>query len=120
MDEIFTPEELQQFRDLRKRVDQQLPLTPEEQALLADLMRRFEEWDAANLARATARIQGRTETLHQENQILRDLLERKRQVLKRMEAMLTELTAEQATIDAEIARLLTPSELAELTAIPSR
>ena len=114
MDEIFTEAERQQYRALRIQAEKQLPLSAEEQNQLAALTRRFEEWDAAHLAQVTARIEGETEELRQQNHVLRELLERKRQVAERMEAMLDDLHAEQAMIDAEIARLLSPAEAAEL------
>ena len=73
------------------------------------------EFDA-QLEQANERIRQETQGLKEQNHVLRDLLERRRNFAARLEQTLAKLNGERKAMDAEIRRLLSPGELKTLTA----
>ncbi len=67
------------------------------------------EFDGQLLA-AVERRAVETEKVRMETEVLRTLLQRKQRLVARLEATLVELQAEQAVINDEVRRLLTPEE----------
>jgi hypothetical protein len=71
----------------------------------------------ARIEADTERRARQSEIFRAENRALEALIERKRHLNTRLEATLAELRAEQGAIDAEVRRLLTPEEVAQVTGL---
>lgn len=108
----LNPQDAERYRTLRERAERGDTLSAAENQEWLRLEQLWNAADSEHLGRAARRVQVETAALAAHNIHLKALLERKQRLADRLDAMLSELRQEQQTMDAEIARLLTPTEAA--------
>jgi len=93
------------FQALR-RLEQEHTLSVAEQTELRDLISELDEVEAAVLTPATQRLRANREIIEQQNNALKELVQRKEALAARLRAFLTESQATRRAIDSELAAIL--------------
>src|SRR5437588_10394915 len=98
---MWNDEQKRRFQELRTR-ELQNELTTSEQAELTRLIHELEEEEAAYLRPANQRLDAKIRRTQQQNRVLKDLVRRRQNLIRRMERLLADSQKEQQFIDREV------------------